>query len=251
MSISSEKQKASTAWLEDRLRELTPEQFNGADHISPLPDRHIPGCPDKRREFLYGGTRVYLVPGFRKTNPFLVNSLAFLAEKYPQQMDDAARAFGVEDCNCSAYKLSETPCVLIDKLPTVYPDGERTVFQLMADAIRQKLTTSAAEPVSTAASPASQPPKPSAKGKAKPTKPRGPYEVKITARQRQIYDYQEEFGTAATAEHFHKTNGYINRTVKKVNKKLALLKKERAGKSVCAKSQIHDNMADPESNVDD
>ena len=162
MSISSEKQKASTAWLEDRLRELTPEQFNGADHISPLPDRHIPGCPDKRREFLYGGTRVYLVPGFRKTNPFLVNSLAFLAEKYPQQMDDAARAFGVEDCNCSAYKLSETPCVLIDKLPTVYPDGERTVFQLMADAIRQKLTTSAAEPVSTAASPASQPPKPQA-----------------------------------------------------------------------------------------
>ena len=144
MSIVLRQEKAK-AWLAAKLNELTPEQFNAADHPSPFPEKNIPECPDERREFLYGASYVYLLPGYPITNPFLGNAIMFLAEKYPQQMADAARAFGVKDCNCKARGtencncLAEALCMapwrLIEKLPTVHCDGKQTIFKLMANAL--------------------------------------------------------------------------------------------------------------------
>jgi hypothetical protein len=232
MSISSEKQKASTAWLADRLREFDIESI-------------MPGTKPNVRVFFNYGPIIFGGNGEKLPNSFLFRALAKLAKDYPSEMLAAAIAMGVGPVEAkNAPSLIPNMLIFNTPLKDVEPDGKRTIFELAADAIRQKLATSAAEPVSTAASPASQPLKAPAKGKAKRQSPKKQYKPrKETPRQAHAMDVLAKHGghvaTAAKELGVKPATIYtIRRTVERNMMKRAQLALEqqpqRKSKSVAA-----------------
>ena len=149
MNIVLRHEKAKL-WLAEQFNELTPEQFNETGSKNPLLSMCIPDCPDGRREFSYGWKYVYPSLGSHIGNPYLGNAIVFLSRKFPKEMVEVAKAFGVkrecgcitrgiENCDCLREALPMAPWLLIRKLPDFEPDGKRTVFELMADAIKASL----------------------------------------------------------------------------------------------------------------
>ena len=118
-------------------------ELDGKEHVIEFPDRRILMHLEECREFLHGGKCVFLY-GWTM-NPYLADVIAFLSRKFPQKMAEVAEAFGVERIDCTAEGLPTEPCILIEKLPDVEPDGKRTVFELMARAIRRALKAPVAE----------------------------------------------------------------------------------------------------------
>ena len=128
MSLSPEQQKANAkalCWLADKLRDFDPARFAEDKNLAPI--------PEEWKQFLYRGVRVRPEPTILMLNPFLINAIKYLTQKFGLRMVEATEALGVEDC--SFEPLSVLPWILVERLPTVYPDGKRTVFQLAADAI--------------------------------------------------------------------------------------------------------------------
>lgn len=128
MSLSPEQQKANAkalCWLADKLRDFDPARFAEDKNLAPI--------PEEWKQFLYRGVRVRPEPTILMLNPFLINAIKYLTQKFGLRMVEATEALGVEDC--SFEPLSVLPWILVERLPTVYPDGKHTVFQLAADAI--------------------------------------------------------------------------------------------------------------------
>jgi hypothetical protein len=145
MSIVLRQEKAK-AWLAAKFNGLSVGplvdgkyciELDGAEHVIEFPDRRILMHLEECQAFLHGGKCVFLY-GWTM-NPYLADVIAFLSRKFPKEMAEVARAFGVERIDCTAEGLPTEPCILIGKLPDVEPDGSRTVFELMADAIEETL----------------------------------------------------------------------------------------------------------------